>query len=114
MDISNEQIRYVELSLEEAKKVVAFGEAIKRLESNKDFKTVIGEGYFTNEARRCVMLTAEINLSADAKEANWAAIRGIAELRQFLMMRKQMGEVAQKEVADHKETLEELREEDAE
>jgi hypothetical protein len=109
----NEQIQHVELSLEEAKKVVAFGEAIKRLEKNRDFQRVIFDGYFGDEAKRLVFLTAEPNLDEKAMQGTWSDIRGIGALRQFLMNRKVLGDIAAKDVADHAETLEELREVDA-
>lgn len=109
----NEQIQHVELSLEEAKKVIDFGEAIQRLEKNADFRKVILDGYFTDEARRLVFLTADTNLDEKASNAVWAGLRAIGELRSFLVTRKAMAEVAKKEVIDFQKTLEELREEDA-
>lgn len=109
----NEQIHHVELSLEEAKKTVAFGEAIARLEKNRDFQRVILDGYFTDEARRLTFLTADVTLDDKSTNAVLYGIRAIGELRQFLLNRKAMGEIAKKEVHDHEETLEELRTEEA-
>ena len=109
----NEQIQHVELSLDEAKKVVDFGEAIQRLEKNADFKKVILDGYFSDESRRLTFLTADTSLDDKSTNAVWAGLRAIGELRSFLLGRKAMAEVAKKEVMDFQETLEELREEDA-
>lgn len=109
-----EQIEFVQLSLEEAMHVVEVGEAIERLKKNKDFKLVIHEGYFRDEASRLVMLTADSTLSAEQKEATWGAIRGIGEFRSYLMAKAQQAVVAEKEILDYKETLGELRSEDAE
>lgn len=109
----HEQIQHVELSLEEAKKLVAFGEAIARLEKNKDFRTVILDGYFSDEAKRLTFLTADTTLDDKSANAVLYGIRAIGELRAFLMNRKVTAEIAKKEVMDFQETLEEIRGEDA-
>jgi hypothetical protein len=108
-----EQTQHVELSLEEAKKMVNFAEAIGRLEKNRDFRTVILDGYFSDESRRLTFLTADTTLDEKSSNAVWAGIRAIGELRGFLMQRKAAGEIAKKEVNDHLETLAALRGEDA-
>ena len=110
----NEQIQHVELSLDEAKKIVAFGEAIRRLEKNRDFQKVILDGYFSEEAKRLTFLTADPAIDEKTAQATWGDIRAIGALRMFLFNRKSFAEVAAKEVADHMETLEELRAEEAE
>jgi hypothetical protein len=113
MNTIPQQIQQVEVSLEEAERVAAFGEALRRLEQNRDFQAVIFEGYFRDEAARLVMLTGDITLKPEQKESVYAGIRGIAELRQFFLARRAMAEMATKEIGDFKETLEELREEEA-
>ena len=109
----NEQIQHVELSLEEAKKIVDLGEAISRLEQNRDFQKVILDGYFGAESKRLAFLTADVTLPPENQQAVWAGIRSIGELRAYLLSRKSMAEVARKEIGDHQETLEELRGEEA-
>lgn len=108
-----ESIKHVELSLAEAKKIASLGEAIKRLETNKDFKRVIFDEYFTAEAQRLTFLTADTNLEDKIANAVWSDIRAIGSFRAFLLNRKTLGELAQKEIKDHNETLEELRAEEA-
>lgn len=108
-----EQIQHVELSLEEAKKLVAFGEAISRLEKNKDFQLVILDGYFSDESKRLTFLTADTTLDDKSANAVLYGIRAIGELRGFLMNRKVQAEIAKKEVAEFQETLEEIRGEEA-
>ncbi len=108
-----ESIKHVELSLTEAKRIASLAEAIKRLETNKDFKRVIFDEYFTNEAQRLVFLTADTNVDEKTANAVWGDIRAIGALRQFLLNRKVMGEMAQKEIKDFNETLDELRAEEA-
>lgn len=98
--MSSNQIQQVEVSLEQARKVVAFGEAIRRLENNPDFRKVILEGYFKDEAVRLTMLTAEMNLKPEAREAVMHGIRAIAECRQFLQNRVAFSDMAAKEIED--------------
>lgn len=107
------QIEQVELSIEEATKVVEFGEALQRLERNPDFKKVIFEGYFTTEAARLVMLTGDTTLKPEQQDNTLHSIRGIAELRNFLFARKALAEQMAKDIVFHKEGLEEMRGEDA-
>lgn len=106
------EIQQVEVSLEEAERIAALGEALRRLENNRDFQAVILDGYFKHEASRLVMLTAEVNLAPEHKEGVYAGIRGIAELRQYLLVTRTKGEMAEKEVIDFKEALTEMRGED--
>lgn len=110
MNNANE-IQQVEVSLEHAEQVAAFGEALNRLENNRDFQTVILDGYFQNEASRLVMLTGEMNLKPEQREAVYAGIRGIAELRQFFLVRRAQAQMAEKEIGEYKEELDALREE---
>lgn len=108
-----ESIKHVELSLTEAKKIASLGEAIKRLEANKDFKRLVFDEYFTAEAQRLTFLTADTNLEEKLANAVWSDIRAIGAFRAFIMNRKLMGDMAQKEIKDFNETLDELRAEEA-
>lgn len=50
----NSKIKQVELSLKEAKAKVKLGDALLRLQKNRDFKLLIEEGFFIKEASRLV------------------------------------------------------------
>lgn len=109
---SNNEIQQVEVSLEAAQDMVAFGDALLRLEQNRDFQRVILDGYFRDEAARLVMLTGAPNIN-DASRANvHASIRGVAELRQYLIAKRAMADVARKEVEDYQDALVEMRAEE--
>lgn len=105
----NQEIQHVELSLEEAKKIVEFGEALSRLEQNRDFQKVMFDGYFGDESRRLAFLLAEPNLNREQREDVIADLRAVGSLRQYLITRRQLAAVAQKDVSDFAEHLEELR-----
>lgn len=113
MNDFSEQIAYAELSLEDAKKIVSFGESIKRLEKNRDFQKVVLDGYFNEEVRRLVFLTAEPALDEKSLQETWSDVRSIAGFRKYLFNQKGFAELAEKEVRDHMQTVEELREAEA-
>lgn len=105
------EIQQVEVSLEEAERIAAFGEALRRLEDNRDFQAVILDGYFKEEAARLVMLTGVASFGTTQIDDVHAAIRGVAELRQFFLARRAAADMAAKEIGDYKEALDEMREE---
>lgn len=53
------QIEAIEQNIQRAKEEVEFGHALERLRTNKDFKRVVLEGYFEDEAVRLVHLKAD-------------------------------------------------------
>ena len=64
--MSNEQdLKTVEISIEQAEEAIEVAEALKRLHNNKDFQKVIVEGFFKEEASRVVILRADPEMLAD-------------------------------------------------
>ena len=55
----------IQISIEQAKALVATGEAILRLSQNADFKAVIEEAYLRDEALRLVHLKADPSQADD-------------------------------------------------
>ncbi len=109
-----QQIQEVEVTLEQARRQVKLADAIKRLETNPDFKLVFKDAYFTHEAARLVALTADDNMQSEQSQlAIQHSIRGIGELRQFLSVKLMQGEMAEKAIIECGETLDELRLEEA-
>lgn len=105
-----EKIQQVELTIEQARKVMEMGDAIARLENNDDFKKVIFDGYFVDEAARLTSLLAEPSLQAAEKQSRILhGLRGISELKQHLLTTKMMVEQFKHELDLNLEELEELR-----
>lgn len=105
-----EEIQQVELTIEEARKILAIGEAIERLENNEDFKKIIFEGYFVDQAARYTGLLAEPALQAADKQANIIhCLRGISELRQYLLTTKMAVAQCRHDLQGQLDLLEELR-----
>lgn len=113
MNQLEQDIQEVTLSLEEAKKLVAFGEAISRLEKNKDYRLVFADGYFRDEAARLTMLSAERNLTQDQRDNVLHSIRSIGELGVFLRMRVTQAEMAKTAIGDAEEFLEQVHQQEA-
>lgn len=108
MTNNEEQIQEIEVSMAEAKKVLALGEALKRLQRDPDYKLVVSEEYFKEEASRLTMLTAEPNFDEVRKANVQAAIRGIGELRQFLMIVERNAEMAREAIYQAEQALVEI------
>lgn len=79
------EMQEIEIHIEHAKKAVAFGEAIDRLIRNKDFQTVIDQGYTTDEARRLTLLLGDP--AVENKQPIMTSLQAIGELHQYLRMR---------------------------
>jgi len=62
---TSENLKLVELSIEQANEAIALAEALKRLHKNKDFKLLITEGYFKEESARVVILRADPEMASD-------------------------------------------------
>jgi rRNA processing protein Krr1/Pno1 len=91
------QLAEIEISLEQAKEVVAMGLALQRLYSNQDFIKVIGDGYFKDEALRLVYLKGDSVLDAEAMKDVDNQITAIGLLRTYF--RRLMGQAQQAQQA---------------
>lgn len=57
--MSQDQIAAIDKNIQEAKVLIELGKSLDRLRLNKDFKTVIDQGYFKDEPVRLVSLLAD-------------------------------------------------------
>lgn len=109
--IQNE-IEEVELSIAYAKEIVARGAMAEKLSHNADFKKLVLEGYFVNEAARLALLYSDPNLNAETREAVARELSGPGTFKRYLSTLVQMGHIAQRELREHTETLDEIRSEE--
>lgn len=112
--MSQTQIEQIEMSIEEAKKVVERGERAKRLATNPDFKALVLDGYFTEEAARLVHLMSDPTLNDQIRECIQRDMVGIGGFKRYLRTLVQMGDIAAHEIQTSHETLDEIRAEDLE
>lgn len=99
----------LEVSIDEAKAAISKADALQRLMSNKDFITVISDGYFKDEASELVLKKAVPALATDEAQASLLkAIDSIGFLRQYFIVTAHFGSMAKKSLEDDEATREEL------
>lgn len=106
-------IQKTQASIDHCEELIARREQALRLYDNKDFKELIGEGYFVQEAVRLTGLLGDPNDQMD-QEAVMHGLRSVADLRRYLSGIVRLGNRAEDELEDHKDTLDELMHEDEE
>ena len=105
-----QQIESVEISLTHARATVEVSKAVERLLKNRDFKKVVLEQYFEQEAIRLVLLKSDPNWQKpEAKAEIEAQMCGIGEFRKYLNAKIQLGHMAARAIEDDEETLADLR-----
>lgn len=108
----NEEIKEIEVSMEQAKAAVAMRDSLNKLFSNKDFKKVIMEGYFKEEAVRLVLTKAHSNhQDKDSQEQLSKDIDAIGRLNEYFRHIFLQGQMAESAIAEGSEALEQIRNE---
>jgi hypothetical protein len=108
----NPQIEMLELGIEDAKKMVKMGESAKKLARGADFKKVVLEGYFVEEAARLALLVSDPNIPENVREFIMRDINGLGAFKRYLQTMVRMGEQAAIEISEAYDTMGELREEE--
>ena len=103
-----------EKALEELKdsqrEIIEFNEAIDRLLDNPDFKRVVLDGYFKEEAIKLVIMKAEEGYKDPEGQAEITKrIDAIGEFNKFLKVQKSKANQAQFRVQEAEEALEYIR-----
>jgi hypothetical protein len=110
----------VELSINEAKKLIERSEALSRLEKNKDFQLLFLEGLMKEDAIKQVMLLAAPGLKAPgdgpkvARAGIQARIDMIGELYNYCRWTHLEASGARRAIEEHEETRAELLKEQLE
>lgn len=103
------QLAQVEREIAQADRVIELSDVLKRLESNRDFKKIVTELYFKEEAVRLVHLKADPAMQADKMQANIDRdITAIGVFAGFLREIHKNGDRARMSKADDVETRDEL------
>lgn len=106
------QTEEIELSIQEAKRLIEVRDAAVRLSENADFKAVVLDGYLKDEALRLTHLSADVAVK-EHKDDIFLALQGISLFRQFMQDRIRMGDIAERELHDYEEALDDVRAEEA-
>ncbi|MGH1461222.1 MAG: hypothetical protein ACRBB6_04220 [Neptuniibacter sp.] len=105
----------VEVSMEQAKKALGLRKNLERLTSNRDFKKVVLEGYFEQEAQRLVHLKAVPSMQTpEHQESIMKQIDAIGAVRNYFNTIMVFGAQAEKEMVSLEETREEILAEEGE
>lgn len=106
--IDNE-LQQIESNLKRNAVLTDLGNALARLKGNRDFKKVILEGFFEDEAIRLVHLKADPNMQgSDSQKAILTQMDAIGALRQYLETLAQLAGMAQKSIEADEQTRDEL------
>lgn len=107
---SNEdRLEAVEISIENAKHKIALMDSLEKLTKNKDFISIILNGYFVDEASRLVLQkAAPVNQGAEESAYLNKCIDSIAFLNQYFTKVMNEGSMATKALDEDQQTREEL------
>ena len=110
--MSQTDIKEVELSIEHAKGMVMRGHMAQRLAANSDFKKLVLEGYFVEEAARLAHLSSDPNIPEEVRAFVMRDLNGVGAFKRYLSAIVQMGLQAETELQEQMETLDEIRSEE--
>jgi len=103
------QIEETEALIKDSKLKIDRKNQLLRLEKNRDFKAIIGEGYLREHAIRQVMLKSHPGLQQEsAKFAVDSQLNGIGALKQFFVAIMTEGVQAEASLENEEASLEEL------
>ncbi len=111
--MSQEQVEQIAIDIERANANISKAEALKRLMDSKDFKSIILDGYFKEEASRCVLLKADSNMSAQDQLDLDKQIIAIGELHSHFNVILRLGAMAREAVQADLDTQTELLNEES-
>ena len=107
---NEEQLEYIEANMAESKHFIDINNSLMKLQKNRDFKKVISEYYFKEEAARLVMAKSS-NLTADQQLVIDKMIYGIGALAKFLDSVSARGAQAVQTLAEDEEAKESILQE---
>lgn len=111
--MSNDTIQAIEENIKRARKLVEVGDALERLKNNRDFKKVMIEGYFEQEAIRLVHLKSDPNVqSPEMQKSIMSQIDAIGAISQYFSTVMHKSSIASKAIASDEEARDELLEEE--
>jgi len=102
------EVENIELSIEDARKLVARKDAALKLATNREFKQLILNDYYVDEAVRLTSCLGQPQMKNFEAEIV-GDLKAIASLRQYFQTIITMGRNAESELVEAQELLEETR-----
>ena len=107
--MSDTELQQLERNIKHAQKTVDLGDALDRLRNNRDFKKVIGEAYFNEEAIRLVHLMSDANMqSPEIQQSIHKQMIAIGVFHDFLNTLSIRADMARRSVAADEATRDEM------
>ena len=107
--MSDTELQQLERNIKHAQKTVDLGDALDRLRNNKDFKKIIGEAYFNEEAIRLVHLMSDVNMqSPEIQQSIHKQMIAIGVFHDFLNTLSIRADMARRSVAADEATRDEM------
>lgn len=111
--MSAHTLKEIENNIKEARKTVELGNALDRLFNNRDFKKIVLDGYFKDEAIRLVHLKGDPAVqSAESQAAIIRSMEGISELNNYFRNLRHQVMLAEKSIESDEAMIEEMLAED--
>lgn len=111
--MSDHDTHTIEMNIKEAKSIVAMGNSLDRLFSNKDFKKVFLENYFEGEAMRLVHLKADPNQQdPESQDFIIKQMDAIGCIKKYMQNIRHQKMLAEKAIESDEATLDEMREQE--
>lgn len=105
--MSQSDIEEIEVTIDEAKKIAKRAERVRRLEKNADFRALVLEGYFTEEAARLAHLVTDPQvIQGGHLEFVQNDLKGIGAFKRYLTATLQLGDIAAQTISDAERELE--------
>lgn len=109
MQTQNSAIQEIDANIREAQKYVELGNTLERLRENRDFKSIVLEGYFEKEAIRLVHLKADPSMQTPERQASiLTQIDAIGAVRQYFDSVLHRANMAAKQIESDEMTREEI------
>jgi len=107
------QIQQVEISIEHAREMVKRGKQAQLLADNPDFKSVVIEGYFRDEAARLAHLASDPGIDQNTRDAVYRDLTAPGAFKRYLHAVIHFGRMAEDDIEQGSLMLDELRTEEA-
>lgn len=103
------EVKQIEQSIEDLKTQIALKDQVLKLERNRDFRSIILEGFCVKEAATYVQLSADPNLSKNEREDALALAQASGHIKRYLQVLKTMGYSAENQLPRYEQELIEAR-----
>ena len=111
--MSQDTLNEIEQNIKAARAQIQLGDALERLTNNKDFKTLVLDGYFRDEAVRLVHLKADPAFQKpDMQTSIVSQMDAIGSLSSYLRVIGQSADMGRRSVEVGEQTREEILRED--